>query len=127
MRAGPSRPGPQRTARYCGAVPDVDAGAAAARRARWAAGRRWRRTGRRAAARRVEETLVVPTAPVSLAMGAFTAAPSGRLLGGCGIWLEEFKSVEAGGALEPPWAQAASEATSSKAESVLKRNIAVTF
>jgi len=67
--------------------------------------------------------------PVSLAMGAFTAAPSGKLLGGCGIWLAEFELVEVRGAFADgvPCAQAASEAASSRADSMLKRDIAVTF
>jgi len=71
----------------------------------------------------------VLTTPVWPAMGAFTAAPSGKLLGGCGIWLAEFELVEVGGASADwdPCAQAASEAASNRADNILKRDIAVTF
>lgn len=69
------------------------------------------------------------TTPVWPAMGAFTEAPSGKLLGGCGIWLAEFELVEVRGAFADgdPCAQAASEAASNRADSMLKRDIAVTF
>lgn len=107
----------------------MEAGATAdgrARRTDW----RGRRTGRRAETRRAGEAVsVVPTTPVWLAIGAFTEAPSGKLLGGCGIWLDEFELVEVWGAFAEglPCAQAASAAASSRADNVLKRDIAVTF
>lgn len=71
-------------------------------------------------------TWVSPTTPVWPESGAFTADPSGRLLAGCGAWLDAFELAETGGMSEV-CAQAASEAASSRADSTLKRDIIVIF
>ena len=59
-------------------------------------------------------------------IGALTADPSGRLLAGCGAWLDAFVLLDTGGASEV-CEQAASEAASNRADSTLERDIIVIF
>lgn len=90
-----------------------------------------RRTGwrRRRAGRRIEgvgATGVWLTTPVWFVSGALTAAPSGKLLAGCGDMLDAFELDETGGASEV-CEHAASEAASSRADTALKRDIVLIF
>ena len=129
----PSRP----RQRYCGVVPVEGAGvvgvtgatgvagvAAVVVRGRGRTGRRGRRTGRRTGG--VGGGVVWLTTPVWLVSGELTADPSGRLLTGCGAWFCPFELLETGGASEN-FEQAASEAASSTADIMLKRDIIVIF